>query len=104
MHHNHIKNYWFTPECKLVLVKEHYDFIKKIFKTNTEKKETLFDSLSKLGYIRIVVLKNEMLICYNENIDLNYKNLKVLKDYCIENNLKLLKESKNKREFKAINI
>jgi len=87
-----LKNYWLTPEHSLIKVKEHYSFLKHFY--NNKEKEEVFDEVSKAGYVRIVVCEKnkEMLICYNKNIDLNPKKLKVLKDYCIEHGLILLKE------------
>jgi len=107
---NNIVNFWLTPDNKLIKVKDHYSFIKKLSLYNSVKKNNIFDEVSKLGYIRIVVCnKNkEMLICFNEHTDLNYKKLKALKDYCIENNYKLLKEKKyscdSKIETTLINL
>ena len=103
-----ILNFWLTPENTLLKVKDHYAFIKKYFKSNTEKKEKLFDYISKLGYIRAVVCtdRKEMLICFNSNMVLNYKKMKALKDYCIENNLNLFQEKDTSTEsvIKMINI
>lgn len=85
------KLYWLNNNYILIRVEGHYELFEERF-IRKYSKENYYDMLSKQGYLRLVEVDKEMIICFNIYNKLTEKKLSFLKNYCIENNLKLLIE------------
>lgn len=83
--------YWLNNNNILIRVEGHYELFEKRF-IKKYSKENYYDMLSKQGYLRLVEIDKEMILCFNTYNRLTDKKINFLKNYCIENGLKMFLE------------
>lgn len=85
------KLYWLNNKNDLIQVEGHYELFQNRLLKRYGQQE-YYDMLVKQGFLRLVHSKDGIIVCFNQFNNVTDSKRSFLKNYCIENKVKLFEE------------